>query len=145
VGEFTYVITSITEQRLLMYQAQRVYDVLQLRPDVEESENPVTLPEIQGRLALKNVHFSYRPGLKVIDGFDLEIRPGERIALVGASGIGKSTLFKLIGRLYDPDEGEILLDGVSLRELSLGQLRDAVGYVFQETYLFGTTIRENIR
>ena len=80
VGEFTYVITSTTEQRLLMYQAQRVYDVLQLRPDVEESENPVTLPEIQGRLALKNVHFSYRPGLKVIDGFDFEIRPGERIA-----------------------------------------------------------------
>lgn len=145
VGEFTYVITSITEQRLLMYQAQRVYDVLQLRPDVEESENPVTLPEIQGRLALKDVHFSYRPGLKVIDGFDLEIRPGERIALVGASGSGKSTLFKLIGRFYDPDEGEIFLDGVSLRELSLGQLRDAVGYVFQETYLFGTTIRENIR
>lgn len=69
----------------------------------------------------------------------------EKGSLVGASGSGKSTLFKLIGRFYDPDEGEILLDGVSLRELSLGQLRDAVGYVFQETYLFGTTIRENIR
>jgi ATP-binding cassette subfamily B protein/subfamily B ATP-binding cassette protein MsbA len=80
----------------------------------------------------------------VIQRFTLDIQPGEKIALVGSSGNGKSTILKLAARFYDPLEGEIRLDGVLLKMLALDQLRDAMGYVFQETYLFGTTVRENI-
>jgi ATP-binding cassette subfamily B protein/subfamily B ATP-binding cassette protein MsbA len=91
------------------------------------------------------VRFGYSPERPTISDFHLDIAPGERIALVGSSGNGKSTIVKLLGRFYDPTEGDIALDGASIRSMSLGRLRDAVGFVFQETYLFGSSVRENIR
>jgi ATP-binding cassette subfamily B protein/subfamily B ATP-binding cassette protein MsbA len=111
---------------------------------VKEAEQPVKLPQIKGELRFENVWFRYA-GKDVLQGFSLDIRPGERVALVGTSGGGKSTILKLINRFYDPQRGAVLLDGVPLTQLSLDQLRDAIGVVFQETYLFGTTVRENIR
>lgn len=145
MGDLTYVITSITEQRLLLHQAEPLHDLIHKRVDVAEPKEPITLNNVQGQLTFNHIHFSYRPDVPVIEGFDLDIKPGERVALVGTSGNGKSTLFKLIGRFYDPQQGEILLDNVPLRDIAFEQLRNAVGYVFQETYLFGTTVKENIR
>ncbi|MGO4376615.1 ATP-binding cassette domain-containing protein, partial [Paenibacillus sp. MCAF20] len=81
----------------------------------------------------------------VINGFSLKIKPGEKVAFVGASGNGKTTMFKMIGRFYDPTSGIIRLDGVPINQMTLGQLRESVGYVFQETYLFGSSVKENIR
>src|SRR5690606_15208483 len=92
-----------------------------------------------------NVSFGYQDRPGVIRHFSLDIQPGEKVAFVGFSGGGKTTLMKLIGRFYDPDEGEIRLDGVPIRDLPLADLRNAIGYVFQETYLFGSSVKENIR
>jgi len=141
----TAVVTNVTEQRVLMYQAERLYRFAKLRPQVEEAERPTSLERIEGHLRFENVTFAYPAQRPVLQGLTLDVRPGERLAVVGASGNGKSTLLKLVGRFYDPTDGQITLDGVPLRELSFETLRGALGYVFQDTYIFGSTVKENIR
>ncbi|WP_127579511.1 ABC transporter ATP-binding protein [Paenibacillus koleovorans] len=141
----TNIVTDITEQRALMVHARRLYAFAHLEPEVQEPEHPVTLPMIHGELRLQEISFHYPNKKYVLYKFHLHVRPGEKVALVGASGHGKSTVLKLIGRFYDPFFGEVSLDGVPLPQLSLSQLRGALGYVFQETYLFGSSVRDNIR
>ncbi len=141
----TAVVTNVTEQKVLMYQAERLYRFAQLRPQVEEAERPTPLERVEGHLHFENVSFAYPGQRNVLQGLTLDVRAGERLAIVGASGNGKSTLLKLVGRFYDPTEGRITLDGVPLRELSFETLRGALGYVFQDTYIFGSTVKENIR
>ncbi|MEF3313521.1 ABC transporter ATP-binding protein [Paenibacillus sp. GYB004] len=141
----TSLVGVITEQKVVLAQAEALYDFLQQVPEVNEADHPRQLKELQGNLSFSQVTFGYGAHPSILKGFDLHIQHGERIALVGTSGNGKSTVLKLIGRFYDPREGEVKLDGVSLRELSFRQLRSSIGFVFQDTYLFGTTVRENIR
>ncbi len=145
VFRITFMITCTTEIRLLMAQAEKLYKLLQQAPEVQQTVQPLLLNHISGQLSFQNVSFGYPSRPQVITSFSLEIKSGERIALVGESGSGKTTLLKLIGRFYDPTAGDIELDGVPLRRITLEQLRSAVGFVFQETYLFGTSIRDNIR
>ncbi|OIB04958.1 hypothetical protein AK95_15225 [Paenibacillus sp. LC231] len=140
----TKIISLATEQRQLMFQGEILYRFLNQTPEVVEDRDGVKLPEIKGDIVFKDVHFSYKDQL-IINGLNLHIRAGEKIAIVGASGSGKSTLLKLIPRFYDPNQGSIELDGVPIARLSFSQLRDSMGYVFQDTYLFGKSIRENIR
>jgi ATP-binding cassette subfamily B protein len=141
----TVIVTNVTEQKLLLYQIEPLYQFMQLAPEVVESAHPSPLAEVRGEITFADVHFGYENRGQVLEGFDLHIRAGERVALVGRSGGGKSTLVKLLGRFYDPQAGAVLLDGVPLQDLSFAQLRESIGFVFQETYLFGTSIRENIR
>jgi ATP-binding cassette subfamily B protein/subfamily B ATP-binding cassette protein MsbA len=141
----TAVVTSMTEQRVLMYQVDKIYQMIKIKPDINEPDQPTYLSEIKGHVEFKDVHFRYPTSDHILKGFSLNVQPGQRIAFVGTSGNGKSTLLKLLGRFYDPSEGDILLDGVPLKKLQLSQIRDSLGYVFQETYLFGTSVRENIR
>ncbi|WP_409345809.1 ABC transporter ATP-binding protein [Paenibacillus sp. MBLB4367] len=141
----TAVVTNITEQKVLMYQAERLHRFIRIAPQVEEAAQTQTLPSVRGEIRFENVCFSYGLGQPVLRGFDLTIRAGERVALVGTSGNGKSTALKLVGRFYDPQEGRIWLDGLPVTKLSLASLRQSLGYVFQETYMFGTTVKENIR
>ncbi|WP_309122535.1 ABC transporter ATP-binding protein [Paenibacillus sp.] len=141
----TAVVTNVTEQKVLMYQAERLYRFAKLRPQVEEAERPTPLVRVEGRIRFENVSFAYPGQRNVLQGLTLDVRAGERLAIVGASGNGKSTLLKLVGRFYDPTEGRITLDDVPLRELSFETLRGALGYVFQDTYIFGSTVKENIR
>lgn len=143
IFKMTVVITHLTEQRLLMFQGEILYQFMHQTPDVQEVPSP-TKAQIRGRIEFNAVHFGYPSRPDVIRGFTLDIQAGEKIALVGTSGNGKSTILKLAARFYDPLAGEIRLDGVPLQQLALDQIHDAVGYVFQETYLFGTTVRENI-
>ena len=143
--QITGVITMITEQKVLMSQARKLYDFNRIVPTVAEKTTPAKLARVEGRIEFRDVRFEYEPGIPVLNGFSLHIRPGERVALVGGSGGGKTTVLKMLCRFYDPDQGDILLDGVPLRELSLAQIRESIGYVFQETYLFGATAQENIR
>ncbi|MEF3304999.1 ABC transporter ATP-binding protein [Paenibacillus sp. GYB003] len=138
------LVSIFMDQSLLLHQGEKLKGFMELKPEVKEPEAPVELPAVQGGVTFRNVTFGYG-GRDILRNFSLDIRAGERVALVGTSGGGKSTVLKLIDRFYDPREGEILLDGVPLRRLSLERLRDAVGIVFQETYLFGATVRENIR
>lgn len=140
----TVVITLITEQKVLMVQAEKIYQFIKTKPEVQEPSQPVLLQAPKGEISFCDVSYHYQGGPKVLQHFNLHISAGQRVALVGASGNGKSTLLKLLVRFYDPQKGRILMDGVDISKLSFVQLRETMGYVFQETYLFGASVRENI-
>jgi ATP-binding cassette subfamily B protein len=127
--------------------AGRIWEVLDSNPDVNPPAEPTQLPEIGGRVAFEDVCFSYdgQCGEPVLQGIDLVAEPGQTVALLGATGSGKSTLVHLIPRFYDVDDGRVLLDGVDVRDLSLHQLRTHIGVALQEPVLFTGTMRDNIR
>jgi len=127
--------------------AGRIWEVLDSEPDVERPEDAAVLPEIEGRVVLRDVVFSYdgTEGEPVLNEIDLVAEPGQTVALLGATGSGKSTLVHLIPRFYEVDEGQVTLDGVDVRDLSLHQLRTHVGAALQEPVLFSGSIRDNIR
>ena len=123
--------------------ARRVVEVLRARPAVVERPDAVRA-ELRGHVRFDDVRFAYEPGRLVLDGFTLELAPGSSLALVGATGCGKSTAAALLARFYDVDGGGVSIDGVDVRNLSLADLRRAVGLVFSETFLFSDTVRANI-
>ena len=123
---------------------EKISGVLEEEPSVAEPTEPVELSQYKGKINFHEVQFAYSNGKVVLPKFELEIAAGQTVALVGTTGAGKSTLAKLISRFYDPTEGSVLLDGVTLRELSDEQLRQAVVMVTQEAYLFSGTVGENI-
>jgi ATP-binding cassette subfamily B protein len=123
--------------------AKRIFEILDHVSSVPEPANPVHLARVQGHIVLKDAGFRYG-NRAVIRGLDLDIQPGEMIGLVGQSGSGKSTLVNLICRFYDLTEGSILVDGVDIRHLPLGEYRRHIGLVLQEPYLFFGTIADNI-
>ncbi|MGH9032528.1 MAG: ABC transporter ATP-binding protein [Acidimicrobiia bacterium] len=124
--------------------AARVYEILATAPEIVERPDALPLPEGNGEVRFEGVTFGYRPGTTVLGDVDLVIRPGESVALVGATGAGKSTIARLVPRFYDVDAGRVLIDGVDVRDLRLSDLRDAVGMVFEDTFLFTDTVRSNI-
>ncbi|HEX9058128.1 MAG TPA: ABC transporter ATP-binding protein [Ktedonobacterales bacterium] len=124
--------------------ADRVYAALDATPRVVEHDGARMPDAVAGEIAFEHVSFGYRPRQTVLRDVSLVARPGEVIALVGPSGAGKSTLVSLIARFYDPGAGRVTLDGVDLRDLPLAGLRAHIGFVFQDSFLFATTIRENI-
>lgn len=127
-----------------MNSAQRIFEILDASPEVVESALPVCLPQVRGEIELKNVSFSYEPNKPVLSNISFKARPGCMLGIVGHSGAGKSTIVNLISRLYDPQEGEVLLDGVNVKELSFAQLHKSIALVSQETYIFRGTVAENI-
>lgn len=124
--------------------AQRVHEVLATEPLVVSPRSPVALPPDGGDLHLAGVSFAYGRGAPVLDGFDLHVPAGQTVALVGATGSGKSTVASLVCRFHDVDAGEVRLDGVDVRQVSLVELRRTVALVFEETFLFSETIAANI-
>lgn len=138
------LMAGVSQQRTLLMHASRLQNFMLNKPKVNETRQPIRLNSVQGRITFKNVHFSYGDS-PVLNGIDFAVKPGEKIALVGESGNGKTTMMKLIPRFYDPDQGQILLDDVPISKLSFEQLRGAMGIVFQETYLFGASVLDNIR
>jgi len=134
-----------TLQKALAASA-RITEVLETEPRLREPRHPRRLDRpVRGDVRLESVRFGHEGDRAVLDGLDLEIRPGESVALVGATGSGKSTVAGLLARLYDPDAGRVLLDGHDVRELRLADVRGAVALVFEETFLFTESVRENIR
>jgi ATP-binding cassette, subfamily B, bacterial len=125
--------------------AERVGAVLAEQPSVREAPDPVPLPDPRGDVRLEDVCFAYDQGPRVLHDVDLAVDPGTTLALIGPTGAGKSTVAKLIARFYDPLGGRITLDGVDLRQVRLADLRQAMGYVPQEGFLFSGTILDNIR
>jgi ATP-binding cassette subfamily B protein/subfamily B ATP-binding cassette protein MsbA len=128
-----------------MAAANILYPVLDLKSRLVESANPVPLPRKIARIEFRGVVFSYDGAHNVLHGLDLVIPAGERLAIIGPNGGGKSTLINLLCRFYDPREGQVLIDGVSLREVRLGDLRSRIALVTQQTELFNETILHNIR
>jgi ATP-binding cassette subfamily B protein len=127
---------------------ERIAELLQSRPGITAPEHPLELPDpVQGRIQFKNVLFNYpsRPDDAALDGVNFEIHPGETVAIVGPSGAGKSTCFQLLLRFYDPNSGQVVIDGVDIAELDPEALRGQLALVPQETVLFGENARENIR
>jgi ATP-binding cassette, subfamily B, bacterial len=124
----------------------RISEVLEAEPQLREPRHPEQLARpVRGEVRLEGVQFGHAGDRPVLDGLDLCLAPGESLALVGATGSGKSTVAGLLARLYDPDAGTVLLDGHDVRELRLSDVRSAVALVFEETFLFSDTVRENIR
>jgi ATP-binding cassette subfamily B protein len=124
--------------------AERVHEVLATAPAITAPSGARALPPGNGELRFDGVVFGYREGATVLDGLDLVVPPGQSVAIVGATGSGKSTIARLIPRFYDVEAGAVRIDGVDVRELRLDELRRAVGIVFEETFLFSSTIRANI-
>jgi ABC-type multidrug transport system, ATPase and permease components len=125
--------------------AQRVFEIIDAKPDIAEPEHPKDIGEIKGDIDVRNVWFEYDPATPVLKGLNLNVQAGKMLGVVGKTGAGKSTLANLIARLYDVNEGEVLIDGVNVKELPLKQLRSSIGIVSQDIYLFIGSIADNIR
>jgi ATP-binding cassette subfamily B protein len=124
----------------------RISEVLDAEPALRDPRHPESLERpVRGDVLLSGVQFGHEGGHPVLDGLDLHVAPGESVALVGATGSGKSTVAGLLARLYDPDAGSVSLDGHDVRQLRIADVRGAVALVFEETFLFTDTVRENIR
>lgn len=130
--------------RLRMVPAERILQLLDLRECVESPPNAITLHPLHGKIEFRDVYFQYTPEKPVLRGVSFVVEPGEKVAFVGPSGIGKTTIMNLILRFYDPDNGEVLIDGVDLRNVDLPSFRRQTGLVLQEPVLFTRTIQQNI-
>lgn len=124
--------------------AERVLSIVQAESEIEEAPDAQELDRAQGSVAFRNVSFKYVDDIPVIKDISFELRPGETLALVGATGVGKTTIANLIPRFYDPDVGEILVDGRDIRQLTLNSLRRQISLVSQDVFLFNGTVRDNI-
>jgi ATP-binding cassette subfamily B protein len=123
---------------------ERIFEILDAAPDVRDVPDAVPLPPVEGRVRFDHVSFAYFGRHRVLSDISFEAQPGQIIALLGATGSGKSTIINLIPRFYDPTDGTITIDGHNIRSVTLASLRDQISIVLQETVLFATTIRENI-
>jgi ATP-binding cassette subfamily B protein len=127
-----------------MAGAERVFGMMDQESDVQDRPDAIQLPPLKGEVVFENVSFEYIPGKPVLEDINLTVHPGETIAILGATGSGKSTLIYLVPRFYDVTSGRILIDGCDIREVTLKSLRKQIGISLQEVFLFSTTIKENI-
>ncbi|KAL6848605.1 hypothetical protein ACP4OV_021188 [Aristida adscensionis] len=144
LGEATPCLTAFASGRAAGY---RMMQIIQRKPEIDPNgTDGIMLANIKGDIELRNVYFSYpsRPEKLIFDGFSLHILGGKTVAIVGESGSGKSTVINLVERFYDPQAGEVFIDGVNIKSLRLRWLRENIGLVSQEPLLFATSIRENI-
>jgi ATP-binding cassette subfamily B protein len=135
----------VTTLQKALAASGRITEVLEAEPRLREARHPQELDNpARGDVRLEGIRFGHEGDRAVLDGLDLHVAPGESVALVGATGSGKSTVAGLLARLYDPEDGRVLLDAHDLRELRLSDVRRAVALVFEETFLFSESVRENI-
>jgi ATP-binding cassette subfamily B protein len=123
---------------------ERIFAYLDMPPEVEDSGAAV-LGKVRGEVRFDDVHFSYIPERVALDGISFRVEPGQMAAFVGPSGAGKTTITQLVPRFYDPQQGAVRVDGIDVRDVTLASLRENVGIVTQETYLFHDTIEANLR
>ena len=142
---FNEISGVVTELQNALACAGRIFELIDEEPQVPEAENARVLENAQGNVKLENVYFSYVPEKKLIEDFNLEVKPGQRVAIVGPTGCGKTTVINLLMRFYDVNSGSIKVDGTDIRDMTRGSLRTNYGMVLQETWLRAGTIRDNIR
>jgi ATP-binding cassette subfamily B protein len=149
VKNFTQPITQIAQVtnqvQSMAAAAERVFEFLAEEEEDQYTENAVSVENVKGFVDFKHVKFGYNPEQLIIKDFSVNVKPGQKIAIVGPTGAGKTTMVKLLMRFYDVNDGEILLDGHNIKDYNRRELRDAFGMVLQDTWLFKGTIMENIR
>ena len=149
VRTFTQPIAQLANVSNVLQQtaaaAERVFKFIEEKEEVAETEKPVKLEKIQGHVEFKNVKFGYEPEKIIIHNFSAEAKPGQKIAIVGPTGAGKTTMVKLLMRFYDVNEGAIFVDGNNIYDFTRADLRNMFGMVLQDTWLFNGSILENIR
>jgi len=149
VRSFTQPIAQIANISNVMQQtaaaAERVFEFLAVPEEVAETANPVQLAKVQGHVEFKDVHFGYNPEKVIINDFCADIQPGQKVAIVGPTSAGKTTMVKLLMRFYDVIGGSIKVDGHDIRDFNRGDLRDKFGMVLQDAWLYNGSIMENIR
>lgn len=141
---FNEISGVITELQTALACAGRVFEFIEEEPQIPDSENAVRLSEPKGQITLEHVSFSYADEQKLITDFNLTVQPGQRVAIVGPTGCGKTTIINLLMRFYDVKQGSIKVDGIDIRDMTRESLRKGYGMVLQETWLKAGTIRDNI-
>jgi ATP-binding cassette subfamily B protein len=141
VANLTNITNSIQQS---LSGARRVFEVLDTPVEIRSASDAIRLPRARGEVRFERVGFEYDPGAPVLEDVSFSVRPGQCVAILGATGAGKSTLLSLVPRFYDPTRGRVLIDGVDLRNLHVDDLRRNIGLVFQETFLFSHTVAANI-
>ncbi len=141
---FNEISGVVTELQTALACAGRVFEFIEEEPQVPEAPDAAVLTAPKGNITMQNVNFSYNPEQKLIQDFNLEVKSGQRVAIVGPTGCGKTTVINLLMRFYDVNSGSICIDGVDIRDMTRKSLRDGFGMVLQETWLHAGTIRENI-
>lgn len=141
---FNEISGVITELQNAIACAGRVFELIEEEPQTPEPENVKVLTDVEGNVCLQNVRFAYRPDQKLIENLNLTVKPGERVAIVGPTGCGKTTLINLLMRFYDVDDGSIQVEGTDIRMLTRNSLRAAYGMVLQDTWLRSGTVKENL-
>ncbi len=135
----------INQVQSMTAASERVFEFLGEEEEDQTTENAVELKDVRGEVEFSHVHFGYNPDQIIINDFSAKVEPGQKIAIVGPTGAGKTTMVKLLMRFYDVNSGSIRLDGNDIRNYNRRELRDAFGMVLQDTWLFKGTIMENIR
>jgi ATP-binding cassette subfamily B multidrug efflux pump len=141
IGQLGFIITQMAQASA---SAGRVFEIMDAKSDVTDKPNAIALPAIQGQVEFKDVSFKYPGGAQVLNHMNFVAQPGQTVALLGATGSGKSSIINLIPRFYDPTSGNITIDGHDLRDVTIDSMRKQIGIVLQETNLFTGTIRDNI-
>ena len=141
---FNEISGVVTELQNAFVCARRIFDLIDEEPQVPDAADARVLEDAQGNVDLKNVYFQYVPEKKLIQNFNLKVTPGQRVAIVGPTGCGKTTVINLLMRFYDVNSGSIQVDGTDIRDITRGSLRTNYGMVLQETWLRSGTIRDNI-
>ena len=141
---FNEISGVITELQNALACAARVFELIEEEPEVPEKKDAVILENANGEITLEHVYFSYTADKKLIQDFNLSVKPGQRIAIVGPTGCGKTTLINLLMRFYDVNEGKISVDGNEIRDITRGSLRTNYGMVLQDTWIRGGTVKDNI-
>ena len=149
VKNFTQPITQIAQVinqvQSMAAASERVFEFLEEEEEDQFAQNPVRLDKIEGCVDFENVHFGYKEDQTIINDFTVHVKPGQKVAIVGPTGAGKTTIVKLLMRFYDVGSGAILVDGHNIKDFNRRELRDAFGMVLQDTWLYKDTIMENIR
>ena len=142
IGQIAQVSSMIQS---MMAAAERVFAFLEETEETKNNENSIQTADLKGNIEFRNVHFGYDKNKIIINNFNANIKDGQKIAIVGPTGAGKTTIVKLLMRFYDLNSGEIKVGGYNIKEFNRGDLRKMFGMVLQDTWLFGGTIKENIK
>ncbi len=142
IGQVAQISSTI---QAMIAAAERIFEFLEEKEEIEDIKNPVSTKDIKGNIKFDHVHFGYDPEKTIINDFNSDVKDGQKIAIVGPTGAGKTTMVKLLMRFYDVNEGAILIDGHNIKDFKRGELRKLFGMVLQDTWLYGGTIKDNIK